>query len=479
MKSISKSTLILQSMLRRHSTLTSTSRKHLSLTDLQSWNKHYNAFTSINTAETSFITDRLENDFSFDLNGLAIAIKDNICTKGYPTTCGSLMLKDFIPTYNATVIEKLLNHNVKIIGKTNMDEFGMGSNNQTSYFGQVVNPHPSYTTNTHSPGGSSGGSAAAVKSGMCYAALGSDTGGSVRLPASYCGIIGFKPSYGMISRYGLIPYASSLDTIGVMGRSVNSVKNIFEVIKGQDQRDQSSIDYSKKEKKENKKLKDIVIGIPNQYYLKEIDEEVNFAWDKSIQLLQDNGVKVINIDLKHTKYALSAYYIIALAEASSNLAKYDGVEFGYCQEDMEGSFDQKIRHNREIGFNDEVKKRIILGTHILSKGSFEAYFKKAQKIRTLVVNDFNSAFLNCDLILSPTAFSKAPSIKDLSTALPAYSYLNDVFTTPSSLAGLPAISVPFSNSNKMGPIGLQLVGQRGNDKQVLNAAEEFCQLLYN
>src|SRR5467141_3512879 len=388
------------------------------------------------------------------LSGVPIAIKDNICVKGLQTSCASRILGDYHPPYDATAIEKLKAAGAVIIGKTNCDEFAMGSSNENSAFGPVRNPWDL----SRVPGGSSGGSAAAVAAGIAPVALGSDTGGSVRQPASLCGVVGLKPTYGRNSRYGLVAFGSSLDQIGVFGRTVNDVASVLGVIAGRDPHDATTADmpvpdYSAEL---NLDIKGMRLGGSRALLGEGLSADVRTAIEKSIEAYRDLGADIVDIDLPHAKYAIAVYYIIATAEASSNLARYDGVRYGFRAEEAPVLRDM-YRKTRDEGFGPEVKRRVMLGTYVLSAGYYDAYYLKAQKVRTLLRQDFANAFAKCDAVLTPTAptpaFLFGEKVDD-----PLAMYLNDIFTVTANLAGVPGISVPCGVSSDGLPIGLQLLG---------------------
>ena len=400
------------------------------------------------------------------LAGIPIAIKDNISTKGIKTTCASKILTGYIPPYDAHVIEKLKNAGAIIIGKTNMDEFAMGSSTETSFYGPTLNPWD----NTRVPGGSSGGSAAAVAGGEAPLSLGSDTGGSVRCPASFCGMVGLKPTYGVISRYGLISYANSLEQIGPFASSVRDVATLFDVIAGHDPRDSTSVkgtgNYSSALENDVKGLK---IGIPEEYFGEGIDRNVEKSVRDAINTLEELGATSMKVKMPHTKYALSAYYIIAMSEASSNLARFDGMRYGLRTEDHD--WHTTFSHVRSEGFGDEVKRRILLGTYALSAGYLDKYYLKALKIRTLIKQDFERAFKDADVLIAPTmpypAFKIGEKIDD-----PISLYLADVETVPINLAGVPSISIPCGSSGAL-PIGMQVIGKHFDEPAILRTAYTF------
>lgn len=409
------------------------------------------------------------------LYGLPIAIKDNICVKDEPTTCCSRILKDFRPPYNATVIKRLQDEGAVLLGKTNMDEFAFGSSCETSCYGPTKNPYDLERV----PGGSSGGSAAAVAAQEALWSLGSDTGGSIRQPASLCGVVGLKPTYGRVSRYGLIAFASSLDQIGPLTRDVKDCAMLLEVIAGQDPMDATSADikvenYLKELTSQN--LKGLKIGIPKQYLSFELAPAVRRVFEESIQIFKSLAFEIKEINLPHTKYALSCYYIIAPCEASSNLARYDGVAYGLRIEEKSAESENLMvsmyLNTRSHGFGAEAKRRIILGTYALSSGYYEAYYLKASKVRTLIRNDFLTAFEECNLILAPTsptpAFKLGEKIED-----PLTMYLSDIFTIPANLAGIPAISLPAGYDDKGLPIGIQLMAAPFEENMLLKVSYAY------
>lgn len=407
------------------------------------------------------------------LAGIPVAIKDNISTKGLRTTCCSKMLESYIPPFNATVIDRINEAGMVILGKTNMDEFAMGSSTENSNMKLTRNPHnPDYV-----PGGSSGGSAAAVASGETIVSLGSDTGGSVRQPAAFCGVVGMKPTYGRVSRYGLIAYASSFDQIGTFGRSVSDVAMMQSLICGHDKMDATSV-YSEREDyfanlKEN--LNGLRIGVSDEYFGSDIDDDVKEAVYSAVKVLESNGAQVKKISLPSTEYAVNAYYIIASAEASSNLARFDGVRYGYRAEKYDSLTDM-YEKNRSEGFGNEVKKRIILGTFVLSAGYYESYYKKAKLVQRRIAQEFSQAFEECDIIAAPTAPSSAFRIGE-HIKNPIKMYSGDIYTVPANIAGLPAVSVPCGKSSNALPIGLQLIGSRFAEQILLNTAyayEKIC-----
>ncbi len=404
------------------------------------------------------------------LTGIPLGIKDVICTRGLRTTCGSRLLDNFIPPYNATVMEKLQAAGVVVIGKLNMDEFAMGSSTENSAYQITRNPW----NQDHIPGGSSGGSGAAVAAGMCLGALGSDTGGSIRQPAAHCGVVGLKPTYGRVSRYGLVAFASSLDQIGPLGKSVQDCALIMNVISGHDKRDSTSVprpvpDFSKQSLDG---LAGLRVGLPKEYHQAEgLDPDVQKAMQAAIQTVQELGADTVEVSLPHTEYAVAAYYIIAPCEASSNLARYDGVRFGVRSQDHNDMLDM-FRRTRTNGFGAEVQRRIILGTYALSAGYYDAYYGKASQIRSLIIEDFRRAYESCDMLLSPVAPTPAFKIGE-NTEDPLTMYMSDVFTLSANLAGIPGISVPCGFSSGGLPIGLQLMGPHFSEDRILQVAHHF------
>ena len=398
--------------------------------------------------------------------GLPISVKDNICTLGVKTTCASHMLDDFIPPYNATVMEKLKKDNIVMLGKTNMDEFAMGGSSQTSYFGGVKNPYDL----TRVTGGSSGGAAASVSADLCAAALGSDTGGSVRQPASFCGIVGLKPTYGAVSRYGLIAYGSSLDQIGVLANSVKDTATVFDAIRGVDEHDQTSVDFdfgNISDTLGQTDIKGLKIGIAKEYF-EGINEEIKDAILGAVKELEKNGAQIVDISLPVLQQALPVYYIIACAEASSNLGRYDGIRYGYRAKDF-NDVEEMILKTRTEGFGDEVKRRIMLGTYVLSSGYYDAYYKKACLLRQNLIADFDDIFNTCDVLIAPTAPNTAFEL-GFEGASPVDMYLSDIATVPINITGVPAISVPVKNDKANLPIGMQIIGKKFDEKKILDVA---------
>ncbi|BCJ93633.1 glutamyl-tRNA(Gln) amidotransferase subunit A 2 [Anaerocolumna cellulosilytica] len=403
------------------------------------------------------------------LAGVPVAVKDNICTKGVKTTCASKILHNFVPPYEATVIERLKAAGAVIIGKTNMDEFAMGSTTETSFFGVTKNPR----NTAHVPGGSSGGSAAAVAADEAFYALGSDTGGSIRQPSAFCGVTGIKPTYGTVSRYGLVAYASSLDQIGPIGKDVADCAAALDIISGYDRKDSTSVkkdnyDYSKALVDDVKGMR---IGIPRGYLGKGLDDEVRVSILAAAKELEKKGATVEEFDLEAIDYAIPAYYVIASAEASSNLSRYDGIKYGFRTEAFEG-LQEVYKQTRSEGFGMEVKRRMMIGAFVLSSGYYDAYYNKALKVKALIKQGFDKAFEKYDIILGPTAPSTAPKLSE-SLSDPLKMYLDDIYTVSVNLTGLPAISVPCGNDSAGLPIGMQLIGRHFGEKDIIRAAYSF------
>ena len=424
-----------------------------SITAAEKLNETLNAFLQIDREGALRRATEIESGAG-PLAGVPIAVKDNLCVKGMQTSCGSKILGSYHPPYNATVIERLINAGAVIIGKTNCDEFAMGSSNENSAFGPVKNPWDT----TRVSGGSSGGSAAAVAAGIVPVALGSDTGGSVRQPASLCGVIGLKPTYGRNSRYGLVAFASSLDQIGIFGREVEDVARVLGVIAGRDPRDSTSADVPVPDYTASltSDLKGARLGFPRTLFGQGLDDEVKRSVEDVVDVYRELGAEIVDVELPNASYAIAVYYIIATAEASSNLARFDGVRYGFRAEETP-ELRQMYRKTREEGFGPEVKRRIMLGTYVLSAGYYDAYYRKAQQVRTLIKNDFLNAFQHCDAIITPTsptpAFALGEKVDD-----PLSMYLNDIYTVTANLAGVPGISVPCGLSSERLPIGFQLLG---------------------
>lgn len=404
------------------------------------------------------------------LSGIPIAVKDNICTEGVKTTCSSNILGNFIPAYESTVTGKLLDEGYVLIGKTNLDEFAMGSSTENSAFGRTKNPWDLERV----PGGSSGGSAAAVAADECIAALGSDTGGSIRQPAAFCGVVGLKPTYGRVSRYGLVAFASSFDQIGPLTKNVKDSAILMNAIAGHDKFDSTSADVPVPDFTASlgHDIKGMKIGVPSEFFIEGMDKEVEAAVREAIRKIESLGAEAVEISMPHTGYAVAAYYLLATSEASSNLARYDGVRYGLRAEG-EDLIDMYMK-TREQGFGAEVKRRIILGTYALSSGYYDAYYKKAQQVRTLIKRDFEKAFETVDVMVTPTTPTAAFKAGE-KTADPLQMYLSDIFTLSINLAGVPGISVPCGFTSASLPIGLQIIGKHFDEEAVLKTAYAYEQ----
>jgi aspartyl-tRNA(Asn)/glutamyl-tRNA(Gln) amidotransferase subunit A len=421
--------------------------------------------------QAAWADGRFQKGEAGPLTGIPLAIKDLICTQGVRTTCGSHILENFIPPYDATVIEKLKAAGAVFVGKANMDQFAMGSSTENSFFGPTRNPWDL----TRIPGGSSGGSAAAVAAGECVASLGSDTGGSIRQPASCCGIVGIKPTYGRVSRYGLVAFASSLDQIGPFAKDVRDTALLLNAISGHEPRDSTSVDIPVPDYTGalTNDVRSMVLGVPKECFIEGIDPEVESAVREAIRTLEKLGARGVEVSLPHSDYALAVYYIIAPAEASSNLARYDGVKYGFR---AKGTRDllEMYQESRSQGFGAEVKRRIMLGTYALSAGYYEAYYRKASQVRTLIREDFQKAFSQCDVLLMPTAptpaFKLGEKVDD-----PLQMYLSDIFTIPCNLAGLPGLSLPCGLSKQDLPIGLQILANHFQEEKIFRVAYAFEQ----
>ena len=403
------------------------------------------------------------------LTGIPIALKDIVCTKGFLTTCGSHILYNFIPPYDATVVEKLKAAGAVFTGKANMDEFAMGSSTETSYFGITRNPWDL----DRIPGGSSGGSAAAVAADECIASIGSDTGGSIRQPAALCGVVGMKPTYGRVSRFGLIAFASSLDQIGPFTKDVEDCAIMMNVISGYDPRESTSVPMAVPDYREflSRGIGSFRVGIPKEYFISGIDPEVTEAMERAMKAVKNLGASCVEISLPHTEYCLAVYYIIAPAEASSNLARYDGVKYGFRADDVRDLLDM-YKKTRSAGFGAEVKRRIMIGTYALSSGYYDAYYKKASQVRALITKDFAEAWKSCDVIMAPTTPTPAFRIGEKMDD-PLQMYLSDIFTISTNLAGIPGISVPCGFTRQGLPIGLQFLAGHFEEGKLIQAAAAF------
>ena len=404
-------------------------------------------------------------NFNCKLPGIPIAVKDLFCTEGVKTTAGSKILNNFVPTYESTVTQNLWNEGGILLGKLNCDEFAMGSSNETSFFGNVKSPIDKNLV----PGGSSGGSASALASNLTPITIGTDTGGSIRQPASFTGTVGLKPTYGSCSRYGIVAFASSLDQAGPMAKNVKDCALLHEIISSYDLKDSTSIDFKRNSYSEHltNNIKGKKIGIPKEYRVDDMPKEIEDLWIKGIEYIKECGAETIDISLPHTSYALPTYYIVAPAEASSNLARYDGVKYGFRVNGE--NLNDMYEKTRSEGFGDEVKRRIMIGTYVLSSGYYDAYYLKAQKVRKLIKNDFDEAYKKVDAILTPSTPSSAFKIGE-KTNDPVSMYLNDIFTVPVNLAGLPGISIPAGLDKKGYPLGLQIIGKAFDEQNLLNIA---------
>ena len=409
---------------------------------------------------------RESGEITNKLAGIPIGIKDNMCTKGIKTTCSSRMLENFVSPYDATVVEKLNSENLIDLGKLNMDEFAMGGSTEYSYFHKTFNP---WNLNKV-PGGSSGGSAAAVAANMVPWALGSDTGGSIRQPSSFCGVVGLKPTYGLVSRFGLVAFASSLDQIGPITKDVKDAAILLNVIAGHDEKDSTSENINSKDYTQclQNNVKGLKIGVPKEYFGEGINQEVREKLQETIKKYKELGAEIEEFSLDIADYALATYYIIACAEASSNLGRFDGIRYGYRTKNY-SNLKELYRNSRSEAFGSEVKRRIILGTYVLSSGYYDAYYKKAQQVRTLVQKEFDEAFKKYDVLLTPTSPTVAFKIGERSNN-PLEMYLADICTVPVNIAGLPAISIPIAVDSNGMPIGMQLIGNRFEEEKILNAA---------
>jgi len=439
--------------------------------------KNLNAFISVlgeqALGKAKKIDQKLDRSNMGNLAGMVVAIKDNLNTKNEKTTCASKILQNFFSPYDATVIKRLKLADAILIGKTNMDEFAMGSSNENSYFAPVKNPHDQ----TKVPGGSSGGSAVAVAASMVSATLGSDTGGSIRQPAAFCGVVGIKPTYGRVSRFGLVAFASSLDQIGPLAGSVKDCALLLEVIAGFDEKDSTSAKVPVPAFSQNleRQTQEIKIGLPDEYFSDGLNPEIRDQIFDSVEILKKHGATIIPISLPHTKYAISAYYIISAAEASSNLARYDGVLYGH-RNNQTNNLSEMYLKSRAEGFGDEVKRRIMLGTYVLSAGYFKKYYQQAQKVRTLIKMDFEEVFKKCDCIITPTTPTTAFKLGEKKND-PVKMYLSDVYTVSANLAGIPALSMPCGFDSDRMPIGLQIMGKHFDEGTVLNVAYDLEQLV--
>ena len=438
-----------------------------SFVDRAEKSKKINAYVTENFENCLKLSKEFDDKPNFDLKlpGIPIAVKDLFCTNEVRTTAGSNILNNFVPTYESTVTQNIWNEGGILLGKLNCDEFAMGSSNETSFFGNVQNPIAEDLV----PGGSSGGSSAALAANLTPVTIGTDTGGSIRQPASFTGTVGLKPTYGTCSRYGIVAFASSLDQAGPMSKDVKDSSILLEVISSFDKKDSTSIDFKRNNYSSEltRNIKGLKIGIPKEYRVDGMPDEIEKLWKKGIEYAKDCGAEIIDISLPHTSYALPTYYIVAPAEASSNLARYDGVKYG-LRSSGESLIDM-YEKTRSEGFGEEVKRRIMIGTYVLSSGYYDAYYLKAQKVRQLIKQDFDQAYNKVDAILTPSTPSSAFKIGEKSND-PVSMYLNDIFTVPVNLAGLPGISIPAGVDKNNYPLGLQIIGKPFDEQTVLNIA---------
>lgn len=442
------------------------------LSRIKKYNKQLNAFITIDESSSlsmaKMADDKISKGEHKPLTGIPIAQKDIFCAEGWRTTCGSKMLENFIAPYNATVIQNFNDIDVVNLGKTNMDEFAMGSSNETSYFGAVKNPWNLDCV----PGGSSGGSASAVAARLAPAATGTDTGGSIRQPASLCGFTGLKPTYGLVSRYGMIAFASSLDQAGPMAPSAEDCAMLLNSMASHDHKDSTSIDHKKEDYTTNLNhpIQGLKIGIPKEFFGDGLNASVQKIIEEALDKYKKLGAELVDISLPNSDLAIPVYYVIAPAEASSNLSRYDGVRYGYRTKEYDDLMDMYFK-TRQEGFGEEVKRRILIGTYVLSAGYYDAYYLKAQKIRRLISNDFKQAFKKCDVIMGPSAPSVAFGSEEKKED-PLAMYLQDIYTISTNLAGLPAMSIPAGLSSNL-PVGLQLIGNYFEEGRLLNIAHQF------
>jgi len=432
--------------------------------------KNLNAFNFVFGDEAlqlaEIIEQKIKSGNHGKLAGAVIAIKDVLSYKNHPLTCSSKILSDFTSIYTATAVQKLIDEDAIIIGKTNCDEFAMGSSNENSAFGPVLNP----IDESRVPGGSSGGSAVAVAADMCDASLGTDTGGSIRQPAAFCGIYGLKPTYGRVSRFGLTAFASSFDTIGPFAKNVEDISLILDVISGKDENDSTSVDFSEVQlQAQNIEAKKLKIGLPKEYFAEGLDSEIKEKIFSLINSLKNEGFNVSEISLPMTEYNIAAYYILTTAEASSNLARYDGARYGYRSK-YSDTLEEMYVNSRTEGFGAEVKRRIMLGTYVLSSGYYDAYYRKAQKVRRLIKEDFDKAFSNVDIILTPTTPTVAFKLGEKSND-PLQMYLSDIYTTSANLAGIPGLNVPIGKNENGLPIGLQILADHFQEEKLFSFAK--------
>lgn len=436
-------------------------------------NPAINGYISLNKdltlAEAAAADARIAQGQGSLLTGVPIAYKDIFCQTGWRTACSSKMLDNFVAPYTATVVQNLLNEGMVTLGRVNMDEFAMGSTNETSFYGASKNPW----NNEHVPGGSSGGSAAVVAARLAPAALGSDTGGSIRQPASHCGITGIKPTYGVVSRFGMVAYASSFDQAGPMAQTAEDCAILLNAMASFDERDSTSLEREKEDytRDLNQPLKGLKVGLPKEYFGSGNSADVQNALQNAIDLLKAQGAEMVEVSLPQTKLSIPAYYVLTSAEASTNLSRYDGVRYGHRAAQF-GDLEEMYSNTRAEGFGSEVKRRIMIGTYVLSHGYYDAYYLKAQKLRRLVANDFQTAFAQCDIILAPNAPTTAPKLNTLNND-PVQAYLSDIYTIAVNLAGLPAMSLPAGFGSDGLPIGVQLIGNYFSEAKILGAAHQM------
>ncbi len=440
------------------------------LENIEKYDKEINAFITVDKDkvldEARKLQERLEAGENVGiLAGRTIAVKDNVCVEGLRNTCASKLLENFVPPYSATAVEKLIGEGAVIVGKTNMDEFGMGSTTKTSYFGPTRNP----IKTEYIPGGSSGGSCAAVAADMCDMALGSDTGGSIRQPAAYCGLVGIKPTYGTVSRFGLVAYASSLEQIGPIAKNVSDCVTLLQAIAGYDEKDGTSVRRDSYDFTEGlvKNVKGMKLGIPREYLTVDLQPDIKEAVYKAAAVLKEMGAEVEEFSLDYTEHAVMAYYVIACAQASSNLARYDGVKYGYRASDYDDLQDMYAK-TREEGFGEEVKRRIALGEYVLSSGFYEEYYLKALKVRRIVKNQFDECFKRYDAILTPVTKSGPARLSENTDNIKMY--MDDLYTVPANLCGLPAITIPFGVDNNDMPVGIQIMSDCFREKDIIRVA---------
>ena len=440
--------------------------------------RHLNAFVYVDEEraldQARGIDARRKSGEHLPLAGLVLGIKDVLCIKDWPVSCASRMLEDFNSLYDATAIARLRDQGAIFIGKTNCDEFAMGSTNETSYFGPVLNP----CHEAHAPGGSSGGSAAAVAAGLCHAALGSDTGGSIRQPAALCGVVGLKPTYGRVSRYGLVAYASSFDCVGPITRSVEDAALILEAMAGHDPHDATSAPAPVGSfEKERLSVDQIRLGVPEEYFGDGLDEDIRAKIEDALDQLRAQGASVTTIGMPHTQYGVATYYILAMAEASSNLSRYDGMRYGYRAPGTNADLAQVYAESRSRGFGREVRRRIMLGTYVLSSGYYEAYYGKAQRVRTRIRQDFDKAFESVDALVTPVTPMPGIPLGSLSSEEPLQMYLSDVYTVTANLAGVPGLVVPVGAHENGLPIAMQLLGRPFDEARLLRLGQAVAQTM--